>query len=70
LVTPELKGWNFIALGNEILKIVPIFVSAIPQRLLGLRWQQVGAECGNDISMAPSQVAEKDKADGSIPGNV
>ena len=64
LITPELKGWNFVALGNEILKIVQIFVSAIPQQLLGLRWQQIDAECENDTSMAPSQVAEKYKADG------
>jgi hypothetical protein len=44
LVTPELKGWNFVSLGKEILKIVEIFRSAIPPRLLGQRWQQVDAE--------------------------
>jgi hypothetical protein len=70
LVTPELKGWDFVALGNAILKIVQVFLSAIPKRLLGSRWQQIGAECGSYTSIAPLQVAGEYRTDVSTPGNV
>ena len=70
LVTPELKGWDFVTLGNAILEIMQTFLRAMPQRLLGIRWQQVGTECSSDASTAPVQVAEKYKTDVSTPGNV
>lgn len=70
LVTPELKGWDFVTLGNAILEIMQTFLRAMPQRLLGIRWQQVGTECSSDTSMAPLQVAGKYKTDVSTPGNV
>lgn len=69
-VTPELKVWDFVALGNAILKIVQVFLTAMPKRLLGSRWQQIGAERGSDTSMAPLRVAGEYKTNVSTPGNV
>lgn len=70
LVIPELKGWDFITLGNAILEVVKVFLRNVPRHLLGSRWQQACMECGNDISMAAPPVVVKYKTDVSTPGNV
>lgn len=70
LVTPELKGWGFITLGNAILEVVQVFLRTVPRHLLGSRWQQARTECGSDISMAAAPVVGKYKTDVSTPGNV
>lgn len=70
LVTPELKAWNFVALGKELLEIVHIFLNAVPQRLGALPWQQVVPMCGSDTTMVPSQVAGEYKTDVSTRGNI
>ncbi len=70
LVTPELKGWDFITLGNAILEVVQVFLRTVSQHLLGSRWQQADTECGSGISMAARPVVGKYKTDVSTPGNV
>jgi hypothetical protein len=70
IVTPELKGWNFVALGNEILEIMQFFMGAIPKQLLGSRWQQVDSENCSDTNMAPLEVDKKFITVVSTPGNV
>jgi len=69
-VTPELKGWNFVTLGNAILEIMQFFMGAIPKQLLGSRWQQVDPENCSGTNMAPLEVDEKFITDVSTPGNV
>jgi hypothetical protein len=70
LVTPELKGWDFVALGNAILEIIQPFLHAMPQQLLGPRWQKDSPLCGTDACMVPLEDAGKTKTDVSTPGNV
>ncbi len=70
LVTPELKEWDFVTLGNKILEVVQVFLRTVPRNLLGSRWQQAGSERGNGISMVASPVVGKYKTDVSTPGNV
>jgi len=67
LVKPELKGWNFVTLGNSILEIMQVFIGAIPKQLLGSRWQQVDPENSSDTNMMPLEVDEKFITDVSTP---
>jgi hypothetical protein len=38
-VKPELKGWNFISIGNTIMEIVKVFLTTVSPELLGERWE-------------------------------
>ena len=70
LVTPELKGWDFVALGNAILEVLQVFLAAVPRHLLCGRWQQSSAEPGGPVSVEAPLVPGKYKTDVSTPGNV
>ena len=70
LVTPELKAWDVVTLGNAILGSIKRFRKAVPQELLGSRWPKAKSE--NDEAGVEPKLPFSDDfvTDVSTPGNV